>query len=76
MSMYPIDPQDVVKNVLKTHPKVVFKFYKGYIVSNIEDVGMFKLKEQINDALTNIEADKNNQTSSFSEQEEFSLDFS
>lgn len=76
MSMYPIDSQDIVKNVVKTYPKVVFKFYKGYIISNIDDVGNFNLKEQIADALQDIEADKAQRTSSFSSNNDFTLDFS
>ena len=76
MSMYPIDSQDIVKNVVKTYPKVVFKFYKGYIISNIDDVGNFNLKDQTTDALQSIEDDKTQQTSSFSNTEDFNLDFS
>lgn len=42
MSFYKFEREDIIRSVIKAHPKVTFKIYGGNVYTNIEDAEKMK----------------------------------
>ena len=47
MSFYKFEREDIIRSVVKSHPKVTFKMYGGYVYANIEDAEKMKFSPVI-----------------------------